>query len=194
MNIDSLKMMVEKCDKCVISKYINNKVFWEWDLKAKLMFVGEAPWKNEDLSWKPFVGAAWKILDYFIESKLNLHRSDVFITSVLKCRPPSNRNPKLEEINNCFPYLKKHIDLIDPIVIVALWKIAVWTLITKIWTLETDNIIEKIKVNKFSMKDIVWKKFILKNKKILFVTYHPAAVIYNNKLKNILETNFELLK
>ncbi len=177
--MEEVVLDINKCCKCDICKNITNKVPWEWSWKSGLFFVWEAPWKQEDLSWRPFVGPAWKVLDYMIENILKIKRSDVFITSVLKCRPPGNRDPKLEEIENCWPFLEKQIKCLDPKIVVALWRFAAWTLIWKI----------------FSITKMRWKLFTeTKIKRPVFVVFHPAAVIYNPKWRKDFEEDFKKLK
>lgn len=176
------KELVEKinsCSKCLISKFVTNKVPGEGSLDAEIMFVWEAPWRMEDLQGRPFVWPAGKILTYLIENKLNLKREDVFITSILKCRPPNNRDPLEKEIENCYPFLKRQIQIIKPKIIVALWRFAARALI---WI-------------KKPIWQIRWKIFHKTKIKVpVFVVYHPAAVIYNQNLKALLEKDFEMIK
>lgn len=178
-SLNNLVKEIENCCKCEICKSITNKVPWEGTGSLWLMFVWEAPWKQEDILWRPFVWPAGKILTELIENILWFSREEVFITSVLKCRPPNNRDPKNEEIMNCFPFLIKQIKCLDPRLIVALWRFAARTLIWK----------------KIPMKEMRWKLFTdTKVNRSVFVVFHPAAVIYNPNLKVILEEDFKKLK
>jgi uracil-DNA glycosylase family 4 len=170
---------IKNCSKCEISKFVKNKVPWEWNLDTDIMFVWEAPWRLEDIEGRPFVWPAWKILTYLIEDKLGYKRKDVFITSILKCRPPNNRDPLEEEIENCYPFLIKQIKIIVPKLIVALWRFSARTLI---WL-------------KKPISQMRWKVFTNTKIKIpVFVVYHPAAALYNKNLKVVLEKDFEKLK
>ncbi len=115
-----------RCDELVRSRH--KVVFGSGNPKAKLVFVGEAPGAEEDRQGLPFVGAAGQLLTKMIEA-IQLRREDVFIANVLKCRPPGNRPPKLQEIQNCEPYLVRQLELIRPQVICALGTFAAQTLL-----------------------------------------------------------------
>src|SRR5918996_4259373 len=104
------------CEKCPLSKSRTKVVFGAGNADADLMFVGEAPGMHEDQQGLPFVGRAGKLLDQLLE-EVGLQRSDVFITNVLLCRPPGNRDPQQDEIDTCKPYLHRKIELIEPKVI-----------------------------------------------------------------------------
>jgi len=126
---DMFRSEVAQCTKC--SQLVETRksvVFGSGNLKAKLVFVGEAPGYDEDLQGLPFVGRAGQLLTKIIES-IGLKRSDVFICNVLKCRPPGNRNPSPEEVLNCKPYLLRQLETIQPKVICALGKFAAHTLL-----------------------------------------------------------------
>ena len=102
--LDVLRAEVEACHKCPLADGRTHTVFGEGNPDARVMIVGEAPGKNEDLQGRPFVGAAGKLLDELL-AVAGLKREDVFIANVLKCRPPGNRDPRPEEIELCTPYL-----------------------------------------------------------------------------------------
>jgi len=110
---------VKGCTKCALSQGRHNTVFGEGDCEARLMFVGEAPGRDEDLSGRPFVGRAGGLLDKMIAA-MGLSRGQVFIANILKCRPPSNRTPAPEEVAACWDYLMRQIRIIRPEVIVTL--------------------------------------------------------------------------
>ena len=114
---------VSTCKACSLCEGRTNVVFGEGNPHARVMIIGEAPGKNEDLQGKPFVGAAGKFLDELLEVA-GLKREDVFIANVLKCRPPSNRNPKPEEIEACATFLRQQTQTISPDVIVTLGNFA----------------------------------------------------------------------
>jgi len=152
---------VKACTRCGLSKTRRTVVFGEGSPKADLVFVGEAPGEEEDLQGRPFVGRAGKFLDQMIE-RIGLHREDVFICNVLKCRPPGNRDPEPGEVEACRDYLFTQLELIKPKVICALGRHAVNLL------LDTDARITKIrgKVTEFRGTP-------------LLPTYHPSYLLRN---------------
>ncbi len=162
--LNSLASSIKRCNKCTLSKTRTNAVPGEGAGNAKILLVGEAPGKTEDEQGRPFVGSAGRLLDDAL-AKAGLRREEIFITSILKCRPPDNRNPKAPEIKACRPYLKKQIDIISPRVLVALGGYGLKGLTGK-----SSNVgdMRKEKLD-FNGTPIV-------------VTYHPAAVLYNRKL------------
>ena len=160
------KDKIKNCLKCELGNSRKNFVFGSGDPNASLLIIGEAPGEYEDLSGEPFVGRAGKLLDKMLLAINMSRKNDVFICNVLKCRPPDNRNPKKEEIDECEPYLINQIDLIQPKLIVALGRIAGNTLLG----------VEK------SLKDMrsVLHKY---HSRPLIVTYHPAALLRNPNWK-----------
>ena len=141
------------------------------------MLVGEAPGEQEDLSGEPFVGRAGQLLDKMLAAIDRSRENDVFICNVLKCRPPENRDPKSDEINQCEPYLVNQIDLIKPKLIVALGRIAGKTLLG---------------VDK-SLKDMR-KKIHNYHDSDLIVTYHPAALLRNPNWKPYAWEDFKWIR
>jgi DNA polymerase len=119
----SLKQTILNCQKCALSQARQNAVPGEGSIKAELMFVGEAPGRDEDIQGRPFVGRAGQLLTKIINA-MKFQREDVYITNVVKCRPPDNRNPFQEEMQSCREYLLRQIDLINPKVIVTLGRVA----------------------------------------------------------------------
>lgn len=119
----SLEKSILTCQKCPLSRTRTHAVPGEGDLNADLMFVGEGPGRDEDLQGRPFVGKAGQLLTKIIQA-MNFRRDEVYITNVVKCRPPGNRNPQQDEIASCKDYLLAQIELIDPRVIVTLGKVA----------------------------------------------------------------------
>jgi DNA polymerase len=126
---------------------------------ADLMFVGEAPGADEDIQGEPFVGRAGQLLTKIIEA-IGLRREDVYIANVIKCRPPGNRNPEPDEVEQCEPFLFRQIDTIKPKVIVALGKFAAQSL------LRTTDPITRLRGREFKYRDA-----------ILMPTYHPAYLL-----------------
>ena len=119
---------VRQCRKCNLGSLRTNAVPGEGSPNARILFVGEGPGADEDAQGRPFVGRAGQLLDKIIIA-CGLKRSDVFIANILKCRPPENRDPRPDEIINCFPYLQRQIELINPDIIVALGAPAARTLL-----------------------------------------------------------------
>lgn len=125
----TLEKVVSGCTRCPLSATRTQAVFGDGNPRAALVFVGEAPGEEEDRQGLPFVGRAGKLLTDIIEKGMKLKRSDVYICNVLKCRPPGNREPRLDEIEQCEPYLARQLDLIRPKVICALGAHAAHTLL-----------------------------------------------------------------
>ncbi len=122
-NVECLMKEVRECQKCGLAVHRTHPVFGEGSLRAELVFVGEAPGREEDLCGKPFVGKAGALLTRIIEA-MGLSRSEVYITNILRCRPPQNRNPEPEEVASCRPYLIRLLQIIKPKVICTLGKFA----------------------------------------------------------------------
>src|SRR3989338_2730743 len=116
---------VKVCTKCGLCKARAKAVPGSGNPNADVMFIGEGPGKNEDLQGEPFVGAAGKFLEELLAC-INMKRQDVFITNVVKCRPPGNRDPEPEEVATCYPYLEKQVALIKPKLIVLLGRHAMY--------------------------------------------------------------------
>jgi len=161
-------------------------VFGEGDVNAKIMFVGEAPGKKEAETGRPFVGAAGRILDELLQS-INLARQDVYITNVVKDRPPENRDPTREEIDLYRPFLVKQIDIIQPQVMATLGRFAMefilhqFDLSQKGQTIS--NLHGQLLQGRAAYGDIT-----------IVPLYHPAAALYNRRLRETLEKDFKALK
>ena len=122
-NLNSLKNEIESFDKCALKKTATNLVFADGNEKAKVMVIGEAPGEEEDKLGKPFKGQAGQLLDKMLNS-IGLDRKNTYITNLIFWRPPGNRNPTLEEINICLPYVLKHIEIINPKILILAGAIA----------------------------------------------------------------------
>lgn len=120
---ETLREKISHCQECPLSRTRRNAVPGEGSIKTDLMFVGEAPGREEDIQGRPFVGRAGQLLTKIIGA-MKYRREDVFITNIVKCRPPQNRVPRKEEIEKCKGYLFKQLEIISPKVIVALGKSA----------------------------------------------------------------------
>jgi len=174
---------VRKCKKCELWKTRTNAVPGEGNPDAKIMFIGEAPGKNEDLYGIPFCGRAGAVLDQLL-SEIGLKREDVFITNVLKCRPPGNRDPKPEEIAACSPYLDEQIKIINPKIIVTLGNYATSYILNK-FGFKAENI-SKVRGKVFKVTTLLTALKIIP-------TYHPATSLYRPPLRENLREDFKII-
>jgi uracil-DNA glycosylase len=150
------------CTKCPLAATRTQVVFGVGDPHADLLFVGEGPGEQEDLTGEPFVGRAGRLLTSLIEG-IGLTRGDVYIANVVKCRPPGNRDPEPGEIESCRPYLEAQVGFIDPKVVVTLGNFA-----TKL-LLSTKEGITKLRGREFPYRD----------GGVLIPVFHPSAVLRN---------------
>ena len=177
--LEKVKQNVIKCKKCELSKTRTNSVPGKGDFKSDVIFVGEAPGKNEDKNGEPFIGVAGKKLSAALEGA-GVSRDKVYITNIVKCRPPKNRVPKTNERETCQDYLKQEIAIIKPKLICILGNTAF------------NSLLGGSEIMKFR------GKIVQKNNQLYFLTVHPAATIYNQKLIDVLNEDiiklFELVK
>jgi DNA polymerase len=159
INWDAFQNEVATCTKCSLCETRNRTVFGSGNKNADWMLIGEAPGQNEDLQGKPFVGSAGLLLTEMLRA-IGLAREEIFITNIVKCRPPGNRNPKPDEIERCSDYLQRQRMLIKPKIILAVGRIAAQTL------LKTDEPLAKLR-GKIHMLD---------NTPVV-VVYHPAYLL-----------------
>src|SRR6266850_408552 len=127
--LEALREHIGDCRRCKLAPHRTHLVFGVGDPRARLVFVGEAPGRDEDAQGEPFVGRAGQLLTEIITKGMRLRREDVYICNVIKCRPPDNRNPEPDEVASCEPFLLRQLELIGPEVVVALGKFAVQTLL-----------------------------------------------------------------
>src|SRR6266849_4139036 len=125
-----LERVVTACEKCRLSKSRTQVVYGVGNPNADLMFIGEAPGRDEDIKGEPFVGRAGQLLTDIIKA-MQLTRDDVYIANVVKCRPPENRNPEQDEMDACRPHIRRQIEIIQPKVIVTLGRFALQSLTEK---------------------------------------------------------------
>jgi len=156
------------CTRCKLAGHRTQIVFGVGNPKARLVFVGEAPGRDEDLQGEPFVGRAGQLLTEIITKGMKLKREDVYICNVIKCRPPENRNPEPDEVASCEPFLLRQLELIGPEVIVALGKFAVQTLLR-----------EKAPITKLRGR---WYDY---HGIRLMPTFHPAYLLRNPAEKRV---------
>ena len=167
--LEALKEEVLKCCKCRLCDNRTNVVFGEGNPRTKLMFVGEAPGEQEDLQGRPFVGRAGQLLTKFL-NLFGISRESVYITNIVKCRPPGNRNPLPDEISTCYPFLERQIELISPDVILCLGAFSTRTIL---------NLPEKATISRLRGKP---QKVKFGKKEITVVpTFHPAYLLRNRR-------------
>jgi len=164
------------CQKCPLGKTRKKFVFGMGNPQADIVFVGEAPGKQEDIQGIPFVGRAGKLLDKIL-SAIDLNRADIYICNVLKCRPPNNRDPLSSEVERCEPYLLNQLHIIKPKLIVALGRIAACTL------LKTNESLTNLRNKTFEYAGVD-----------LLVTYHPAALLRNPNFKHPTWDDFQFIR
>lgn len=173
--LDELRVQVESCRRCPLCDGRTQTVFGAGNPHARVMFIGEAPGKNEDLQGEPFVGAAGHYLNELLGCA-GLRREDVFIANVLKCRPPGNRDPRPEEIQTCTPYLREQTRTIDPEVLVTLGKFSTqFVLKTQVGITRLHGRVQR--AGKF----------------LVFPIFHPAAALYDGAKREALENDFVTL-
>jgi len=175
--LKELEKICKNCTLCNLSKTRTNVVFGEGNPNAKLMFIGEGPGEMEDKSGRPFVGRAGKLLTKIINTVLEMDRSEVYIANIVKCRPPNNRVPTIEEALTCKPYLLKQIDIINPKILVCLGKTAF------MYLMDSDLPISKVRGQIFEYKE----------KKVI-PTFHPSYLLRNPTAKKEAYKDFLLIK
>ncbi len=163
--LEAFYQEIKDCQKCPLAKTRKNFVFGYGNPNAEVMFIGEAPGREEDEQGLPFVGAAGKLLDKMLQA-IGLSRDEVYIANVLKCRPPNNRDPLPDEVVKCEPYLKQQLQLIQPKILVALGRVAGQALLKSMDTLSRLRSAEHTYEGK-----------------PLIITYHPAALLRNPRWK-----------
>lgn len=177
--IEEINEEIRKCKKCRLHLSRKKPVPGEGNINTSILIIGEAPGYFEDIQGKPFVGQAGKILDELL-SIANLNREKVFITNVVKCRPPENRVPRDDEINSCKDYLERQIEIINPKIIITLGNVS------------TQYIFNKYGLKFRSMSSIHGKIFNIMEYKIKVIPlYHPAAALYNPKIEKIMKNDWK---
>lgn len=175
-SLGDLRAHVGDCHRCALGDTRTTLVFGFGDPHAAVMFIGEAPGRNEDLKGEPFVGAAGQLLDELLSS-VDLRRQEVYIANILKCRPPGNRDPLAEEIETCTPFLREQVRLVHPRVLVTLGNYA-----TR-FVLKTDAGITRIRgtvhhAGAFPVLPI----------------FHPAAALYDRTKRDVLFEDFKQVR
>lgn len=129
-NFEELEDLIKDCRKCKLCNNRTNIVFGVGNKNAKLMFIGEGPGADEDIQGIPFVGKAGKLMNEAFRG-LEINREDVYIANIVKCRPPSNRNPEQDEVDSCIDYLRNQVMLVKPEIIVLLGSVALKAILGK---------------------------------------------------------------
>ena len=163
--LDEIRKELGDCKRCKLHRTRRTIVFGEGNERAKLMLIGEGPGFDEDLQGRPFVGKAGQLLTKILQS-ISLQREEVYITNIVKCRPPQNRNPEPDEIRNCNPFLMKQISVMQPKIICALGSFSAQTL------LQTDTKITALRGKLYDLGGIR-----------VVPTYHPAFLLRNPERK-----------
>lgn len=171
--LNQLSKKIASCEVCTeLCRNCENPVAGEGNADAEIMFIGEAPGKQEDQEGRPFVGASGKFLTEMIEM-IGYQREDVFITNIVKYRPPNNRDPLPSEIKECLPYLVEQIKIIKPKLIVFLGRHA------------TNVFFPNLKISNDHGKA---KR---KGNQVFLPLYHPAAALYNGSMRETLVNDFK---
>ena len=175
LTLQDLQTQIKEWKGCDLHKTATQAVLGEGSPTAEIMFIGEAPGQKEDELGRPFVGPAGQFLDELLGT-IGLKRSDVYISNVVKYRPPGNRDPTPEEKEQCMPWLKQEIAIIKPTVIVPLGRHALGHFFTKL-----------------SITDAHGKPQKLSDTVTVFPIYHPAAALHNGSLRQALYDDFKAL-
>ena len=183
-DMQELISRIKNCRRCDLWRSRLNPVPGEGSIDAQIFFIGEAPGYNEDKQGRPFVGRAGKILDELLDS-IGIDRSEVYIANILKCRPPNNRDPSVEEIDVCVEYLNRQIEIIQPSIIVPLGRFACEYIFKK-YGLTYD------KISKIHGR--IYKVNTLFGRIIIIPLYHPAVATYNPIVKTQLLEDIKSIK
>ena len=178
---EELARNVESCQACMLCSGVKHRVMGEGALDSRVVFVGEAPGRIEDNTGRPFVGSAGKLLDRLL-AKAQLSRADVFITNVVRCRPPGNRRPKRGEAEACSGHLMRLLEIIQPEVIAPMGNSAI------------EHIFEAYSLDEGVIGDVhgkAYRAWAPWGSVTVYPLYHPAAAIYNRKLLGELEIDME---
>lgn len=164
-NWEQLEEIVKQCKKCRLCQNRNNVVFGVGNKEAKLMFIGEGPGADEDIQGEPFVGKAGKLMNMAFET-IGLKREEVYIANIVKCRPPSNRNPEDDEADACLNYLRNQVILVKPQIIVLLGNVALKNILGKEYGITASR-----------------GKWVEKKGILYMPTWHPAALLRDETKK-----------
>lgn len=176
ITVEDMAREAVACNRCALGESRHSVVFGEGNPRARIMLIGEAPGAKEDESGRPFVGPAGRILDKVLD-EVGISREEIYITGVVKCRPPKNRFPKKDELRACVPFLEKQIEVIKPELIICLGSLATQTLIDP-----------KAKITE------IRGKWVEKNGIRIMPTYHPASIFHDQEKLEAIREDFKRLK
>lgn len=181
--VRTLNQDIATCTRCRLAQTRTNAVPGEGPIDSGILFIGEAPGRNEDLTGRPFVGRAGAVLEDLLSS-IGLERRSVFITSIIKCRPPENRIPKRDEIAACAGYLDRQIALLSPKIIIPMGRLA------------SEQVFSHFGIPYAPISNIHGKVFhsvTARGTMVIIPAYHPAAVTHNPRLKGAVYEDFRII-
>lgn len=176
MNLEELYKKCDECRACSLHKTKTNTVFGVGRSNADIMFVGEAPGENEDLTGEPFVGRAGKLFDKYLDA-VGIKRENIYIANILKCRPPKNRDPQKDEEEACMGFLREQVRIINPSLIVCLGRISAMRLIKPDFKITAEHGV-----------------FFEKGKFMMTAVYHPSALLRDPHKKDDMLKDMEKIK
>lgn len=175
-NIEELEQAIQGCKKCKLCNNRNNIVVGSGNPNAEIMFIGEGPGADEDMQGKPFVGKAGKLMDMALQG-LDIKREELYIANIVKCRPPSNRNPEPDEAEACLDYLRNQVMIVKPKIIVLLGSVALKNILGKEYNITASR-------GKWVEKKGIW----------YMPTFHPAALLRDDTKKIDFWNDLKLVK
>ena len=175
-NIEELEQAIQGCKKCKLCNNRNNIVLGSGNPNAEIMFIGEGPGADEDIQGKPFVGKAGKLMNMALQG-LDIKREELYIANIVKCRPPSNRNPEQDEIKACLDYLRNQVMIVKPKIIVLLGSVALKSILGKEYNITASR-------GKWVEKKDIW----------YMPTFHPAALLRDDTKKIDFWNDLKLVK
>lgn len=175
-NLEELEKDIQGCKKCKLCNNRTNIVVGSGNPNADIMFIGEGPGADEDIQGKPFVGKAGKLMDMAFQG-LEINREEVYIANIVKCRPPSNRNPEQDEALACLDYLRTQVMLVKPKIIVLLGSVALKNILGKEYSITASR-------GKWIEKKGIW----------YMPTFHPAALLRDDTKKIDFWNDLKLVK
>ncbi len=180
--LDQIKAEILKKNICpVLAKQATQLVFGDGSANAKIVFIGEAPGKNEDIQGKPFIGAAGKFLDEMLQG-IGLQRKDVYITNIVKYRPPNNRDPLPQEKKDFLPYLQAQLEVIQPLIVVTLGRHSMNCFLPDLQISKIHGEPKRIRIKMKQSDDALTI--------VILPLFHPAAALYNGSLRQTLIDDF----
>lgn len=190
--LDSIRQQIVDNKICAkLANQATNLVFGDGKPDAKIVFIGEAPGKNEDLTGKPFIGAAGKLLDEMLQS-IKLERKDIYITNIVKYRPPNNRDPLPEEKQEFLPYLYAQLEVIQPKLVVTLGRHSTNCFLPGLQISKIHGQPKNIIIKRSSrMAEILGGPGDEIMQRVILPLYHPAAALYNGGMRRTLIDDFQ---